>query len=245
VILSLPALQRLSGQGDVVSDASATVDSVDNLASTTSAVKKTLGSNADIQNSQTEADNAVKPLQNVKQISLVSLIGAVIAGSIIIFLVMLMVVRERRREIGILKAIGASNTKVMWHFVVESITLTILAAFVGIIIGAAAAGPITNTLVDNATNSSNAVDGSGVVNGPPGAQVRNVGNGEGASKAGFVARGRGVGAIRANITNIHAAVGWSIILYGLAAAVAIALIGSALASYLIAKVRPAEVMRTE
>jgi putative ABC transport system permease protein len=72
-----------------------------------------------------------------------------------------------------------------------------------------------------------------------------VGNGEGASKAGFVARGRGVGAIRANITNIHAAVGWSIILYGLAAAVAIALIGSALASYLIAKVRPAEVMRTE
>jgi putative ABC transport system permease protein len=47
------------------------------------------------------------------------------------------------------------------------------------------------------------------------------------------------------VTNIHAAVGWNIILYGLAAAVAIALIGSALSSYLIAKVRPAEVMRTE
>jgi putative ABC transport system permease protein len=53
------------------------------------------------------------------------------------------------------------------------------------------------------------------------------------------------GGLRNNLSSIHAAVGWSIILYGLAAAVIIAVVGSALASFLIAKVRPAEVMRAE
>ena len=41
------------------------------------------------------------------------------------------------------------------------------------------------------------------------------------------------------------AVGFDIILYGLLAAVLVAMLGSALPSWLIAKVRPAEVMRTE
>ena len=37
----------------------------------------------------------------------------VVAGAIIIFLTMMMIVRERRREIGVLKAIGASNVNVV------------------------------------------------------------------------------------------------------------------------------------
>jgi putative ABC transport system permease protein len=47
------------------------------------------------------------------------------------------------------------------------------------------------------------------------------------------------------ISGLHAAVGPSILLYGVLAAVGIALVGSALPAYLIAKVRPAEVMRSE
>jgi ABC-type antimicrobial peptide transport system permease subunit len=40
-------------------------------------------------------------------------------------------------------------------------------------------------------------------------------------------------------------VGWDVILYGLGAAVLIAIIGSGIASLFIAKIRPAEVMRVE
>jgi putative ABC transport system permease protein len=240
IVVSLPTLQRLSGQSGDVTNATATVDSADNLASATTAVKSALGSAADIQNSQDQADSTVKPLENVQSISLMSLVGAVIAGGVIIFLVMLMIVRERRREIGVLKAIGSSNLRVMWQFVVEAVTLTVLAAVIGIVIGTVASSPITNTLVSNATSSSTAAPTS--VNGGP--MVQRFNNRSAAGPT-FATRGRGLGAVRSNITNIHAAVGWSIILYGLAAAIAIALIGSALSSYLIAKVRPAEVLRSE
>jgi putative ABC transport system permease protein len=47
------------------------------------------------------------------------------------------------------------------------------------------------------------------------------------------------------LSNVHATVGFSILLYGLLAAVLIAIVGTAFPSWLIAKIRPAEVMRTE
>lgn len=217
VVVSLATLQRLSDQSGVISSATATVDSADNLSSVTSAVTSALGSDADVQSAQEEAENTIKPLKNIQTISMYSLIGAVIAGSVIILLTMIMIVRERRREIGVVKAIGASNISIMAQFMVEAITLTALGSVIGIAAGVIAGSPITKLLVDNSTSS-----GGGMQAGP----------------GAFRAIGRGVG-------NVTTSVGWDIILYGLGAAIVIAVIGSSVASFFIAKVRPAEVMRAE
>jgi len=245
VIVSLPALQRLSGQGNVVSSATATVDSADNLASATTAIKNDLGSNADVQSAQDEANNTVQPLKNVQSISLISLIGALIAAAIIVFLTMVMIVRERRREIGILKAIGASNMKVMFQFMSEALTLTILAAVIGLIIGVVGGNPVTNTLVTNSTSSSSpstsTTSGGGLAS-------RFASGGSGAATFSRPTGGlinRTGGSVRNTVRNIHANIGWSILAYGLGAALLVAIIGSAAASWLISKVRPAEVMRAE
>jgi putative ABC transport system permease protein len=228
VIMSLPAVQRLSGQSGDVTSAVATVDSVDNLASTTTAIQTALGSGtADVQNSQQQEQTAVAPLENIKTISTYSLIGSLVAGSIIIFLTMLMIVRERRREIGVLKAIGSSNFKIMSQFVSESMTLTVMAAILGVAGGLALSNPVLKLLVSSSMNS-------GAPTGGPG--------GFGGAGRGFA---RAFGAGGRAIQNLHAVVGYDILLYGLAAALVIAFIGSALPSWFIAKVRPAEVLRGE
>lgn len=239
VVLTLPALQKLTGQTGAITSATAYVDQLDNLSSATSAVKSALGSNADVTSSQEEADQAVAPLNNVKSISLYSLIGAVIAGAIIILLTMVMIVRERRREIGVVKAIGASNLSVMFQFMVEAVTLTVISAVIGIALGVVAANPITKQLVSSSSSSSSSDAGSGGAPGQGG-----TGDREGRTQR-FRTGGRGVGAVRDNITNIEAAVGWTIILDGLGAALVIALLGSSMASFFIAKIRPAEVLRAE
>jgi putative ABC transport system permease protein len=156
------------------------------------------------------------------------LIGAVIAGGVIVLLTMIMIVRERRREIGIFKALGASNFKVMFQFMSEAVTLTLLGAIVGIILGVVAGNPITKLLVNNSSSTTATTPGAG----------GGFGGGRGGGGGGF-------GFIHNNVTNIHATIGYSIIIYGLLAAIVIALIGSAAVSFLIAKVRPAEVMRSE
>lgn len=247
VVFSLSTLQRLSGQTGNVTNAVAHVDSISNIDSVTSAIKTTLGSNtADVTNSKESAENAVEPLQSIQKVSLFSLIGAVIAGGVIILLTMIMIVRERQREIGVLKAIGGSNVTIMVQFMVESLTLTLLGAVIGLMIGVIGGQPVTKMLV----NSSTGTDTSSTTT-APGSGPMTISNGSStnsskttAAPRGFSQRFRNNDTVK-GISNIHAEIGWSIILYGLGAAVFIALLGSALSASMIAKVRPSQVMRTE
>lgn len=245
IIVSLPTEQHLSGQSGDVTSAVATIDSLTNLNTATTEIKNALGSSANVTSSVQQAQATTAPLNNIKSISLYSLIGAVVAGTVIIFLIMIMIVRERRREIGVLKAIGASNLKVVLQFMSEAITLTVAGAIIGIIIGVAAANPITHLLVTNESSTST-TGGSGVVRsfGGGGGGFGGVASGNGNFTLHEANRGSFRG-LRNSFTNIQAVVGWSIVLYGIGAAVIIAVVGSTASSFLIAKVRPADVMRVE
>jgi putative ABC transport system permease protein len=247
LIMPLTTIQTLSSQVGDITSATVTIDDVSNVSSATTAITKALGSAADVTNSEQAAQTAIQPLENIKTISLYSLVGAVIAGAVIILLTMIMIVRERRREIGVLKAIGGSNVKVIGQFMVEAITLTVLGAVVGIIIGVAAAQPITKVLVTNSVNSSTSSTTAGGPGGSAGGGFNRAGganSGSGTTRQ-FTRAGSGIGGVRSNISNIHAEVGWTIILDGLGAAILIALVGAGAASGIIAKVRPAEVLRAE
>ncbi|HSX43266.1 MAG TPA: FtsX-like permease family protein [Candidatus Saccharimonadales bacterium] len=240
VILSLAALQRLSGQSGIVTNATVMVDSLDNLSSVTSAVKHTLGSGADVTSAQEQADNTIAPLNSVHTIATFSLIGAVVAGAIIILLVMVMIVRERKREIGVVKAIGGSNARIISEFMVESLTLTVLGAVIGLLIGIVGGQPVTKMLVSNSTSSS----GNASLQGP-GGQVVSISGG----KAPVGAPGGGLRSLRSNaasqsLNNIKTQVGPGILLDGFGAAVVIAVLGSALAAGMISRVRPSNIMRT-
>ncbi len=67
-------------------------------------------------------------------IGLVSL--ALVVGGIVIANVMLMIVTQRTREIGIRKALGATRGQILWQFVMESITLSLFGGLAGFALGA-------------------------------------------------------------------------------------------------------------
>jgi putative ABC transport system permease protein len=242
VIMPLATLQKLSGQDDQISTATVKVDTLGNVDSVVSAIKNKLGSKADVTSQQSEAQTALAPLENIKSISLFSLIGAIIAGAVIILLTMVMIVRERRREIGVLKAIGGSNLTVMLQFMSEAVTFTLIAAAVGILLGIVGGNPITKALVNNSTGSSNSMQ----IEGPGSSNA--TGSGNRSMRRAFGgprALTSNLGLSGQNLKNVKAVVGWSVLAYGLVAALVIALAGSAMAALLIAKIRPAEVMRAE
>lgn len=230
VIMPLPVVQRLSGQSGAITNVAAHIDNAMNLDSTTTAISNTLGSAADVSNDATTTKSTLASLQNIKHVSFFSLVGAAVTAAVIILLTMVMIVRERRREIGVLKAIGGSNIRVMFQFVAEAITLTILAAAIGIIIGAIAATPVTKMLANNSSNTSDTASGPVTAGGPAG------GNFHVSFDQRSVAQG---------VKNLKANVSGSIVVYGLGSAILIATVGSTAAAGLIAKVRPSEVMRGE
>lgn len=147
IIMPLATLQEVSSQADTVTQAIVTVDSLANLQVATDAIKQQLGDKADITSKLDEARRALAPLETVKQISFYSLVGACAATAIALLLIMAMIVRERKREIGVLKAIGFGTGRIGLQFVVEALTLTALASIVGIVIGSLAANPMIAALI--------------------------------------------------------------------------------------------------
>lgn len=218
VITSLPVLDRLEGDTDLVFSAVVTAASDTELATVTAEIERTLGPRASVVSYLADADRAVSDLDGVKSIAVDSLAGAAGAAVVILFLVMVMIVRERKREIGILKAIGASNGRIMAQFTTEALTFTLLGLAVGAVVGIIAASPVTSALVSNSGVSADT--GARGLFGAPSPFL-------------------------SHLTDINTQVGWGVIISGLAAAVVIAVLASAAAAWMIARIRPGQVLRSQ
>jgi putative ABC transport system permease protein len=75
---------------------------------------------------------------------LVGVVGlSLVVGGIVIMNIMLMVVSERTREIGLRKALGARKTDILAQMLTESVVLSIFGGVIGTIVGAAIAVTIS------------------------------------------------------------------------------------------------------
>jgi putative ABC transport system permease protein len=72
---------------------------------------------------------------------------ALVVGGIGIMNIMLITVNERIKEIGLRKAVGASNKNIIWQFLTESVVVTLFGGIVGIVIGILVAYIVAKAMV--------------------------------------------------------------------------------------------------
>lgn len=226
IIMPIATVQSLIGEEGSVSSITAVVDSSENIKSTVSSLESALGDDVDITSEVERAETMVSSLKGIASLALAGVIGAAVAGAVIILLAMVIIVRERRREIGVIKAIGGTNTKVIGQFVTEALTLTIIGAIIGLSLGVLVSGPMTTSLVSSSSNSTSTSQGR--PQGGPGGMMRT-----------------GMQQISKNLTQVTASLTPQIFASAIGITLLIAIAGSAVPAWFIARVRPAEVLRTE
>jgi len=92
-------------------------------------------------------ENAESTISQTQAVAFQEILIAIVATSLIVLFMMLYTVRERTKEIGVLKAIGFSNWNVMSQFILEGILLSVMAGGVGTLIGIVGAPVISSLLL--------------------------------------------------------------------------------------------------
>jgi putative ABC transport system permease protein len=85
-----------------------------------------------------------KSISSGVMIALVALVSiSMVVGGIVLMNTMLVSVTERTREVGIRKALGATRIAIVWQFLVESATLSVIGGVAGMGIGFAIAAAVS------------------------------------------------------------------------------------------------------
>jgi putative ABC transport system permease protein len=88
----------------------------------------------------------LKPIENLKDVSLTFLIIVLVFGAAIMILLSIIAIRERKYEIGVLRAMGLKKKKVALSLWVETIAVTCACFVAGMFAGTALANPVSNAL---------------------------------------------------------------------------------------------------
>ncbi|WP_223914212.1 ABC transporter permease [Arthrobacter sp. NicSoilC12] len=232
--VTLPTAQTLAALPDELSTMIVTVNSMENVDAAKTALQAALGSDkADVTQGQRNLETAVSSLDSVKNISFIAFVAALGTAGLIILLIMVMLVRERRREIGVLKAIGAPNRTIGLQFVLEALVLVAMGSVVGAAVASLASGGIASALISSSSSTSAAATGQrGGAGGFPG--------------GGFPGGAGGpLGGASQLLTSVTASASPGVIAAGIAAVFGVAIIGALVPALLTARIRPIEVLRGE
>ena len=122
----------------------------DNIDAFTAEVKeKGLSEYYTINTNLEELENATKSIENVKTFATTFLLITLIISSLVLFVINMINIRERKYEIGVFRTIGMSKFKLTIQFILELLLVALIALIVGAIIGSYLAKPVGNMLLEN------------------------------------------------------------------------------------------------
>lgn len=103
----------------------------------------TVNSNVD------ELKNATKSIENVETFATTFLIITLAIAAIVLFVINMINIRERKYEIGVFRTIGVSKFKLTVQFVLELLIVSVIMLSIGAAAGGALAKPVGNMLLEN------------------------------------------------------------------------------------------------
>ncbi|MCL1847324.1 MAG: ABC transporter permease [Coriobacteriia bacterium] len=184
-------------------------------------------------------DRIVKPVVALKSITLTFMIVVLVLGAIILILLTLIAIRERKYEIGVLRAMGMKKAKVALGLWTELLVMTAICLVLGLGVGALAAQPITDVLITQQAEAA-APDTAG----PGGPMTTGSGGPIGVSVIGapVMISGSGAGGNLQPLSEMDIAIGFDTILEIIAIALLLATLSGLVSTSRITRYEPIRIL---
>jgi putative ABC transport system permease protein len=165
LVMPITTTERLF-ELDGVTSVTVVADDVDNVDAVVDGIREVFDEDtADVTTAQDTYERIGGSVNSAESSSNIGMIVAfVVAGVVVLFSVVLMI-RQRVKEIGILKAIGASNWRIGLQFSLETLAVSVVGAIIGALITYPLAQKVADLMVGTSSTSS----------GGPGAMFSQVG----------------------------------------------------------------------
>jgi len=92
-------------------------------------------------------ESSLKPLKDLSSYATTLLLIVLAIGAVILIVINIFNIRERKYEVGVLTAVGIKKGKVAMQFVTELLCVTLLAIIIGTAVGSAASVPVSKNLL--------------------------------------------------------------------------------------------------
>lgn len=96
-----------------------------------------------------QVEESTKTISNVSNFATTFLIITLLIGGIVLFVINMINIRERKYEIGVLRTIGMKKSLLTLQFMTELLIVAIVALFIGAGIGSLISVPVSNSLLAN------------------------------------------------------------------------------------------------
>ena len=121
--------------------------------------KKGLSEYLTINTNLDEVESATSTISNVSNFATTFLIITLIIGVVVLLIINMINIRERKYEIGVLRTIGMKKSYLTMQFILELLIVAVVSLGIGAGIGATTSIPVANKLLaQEITNSKNNVD---------------------------------------------------------------------------------------
>ena len=110
---------------------------------------------------QAAYDKVTGPLSGMKNAAVTFMVVILILGAIVLALLSFMAVRERKYEVGVLRAMGMERGKVALGILSEAVMISVLCLVIGLGAGSAMAQPIADNILEGRVAAAEAEDATG------------------------------------------------------------------------------------
>lgn len=173
IYTNLTTANTMKGETDTLDSAIYTLSNPKNIDAFVKEIKSDIDTDSySVTSSDEIYEQMLSPLNNISSIAQNIVILVAVAGTVILTLIIILSIRERRYEIGVLMSLGENRLKIIGPFFTELLMVTVVSLAIASFAGNFVGNALGNQLLSSSTSTEQTTQNAGPGAGGPGQDTK-------------------------------------------------------------------------